>query len=43
LCLNRTVACHGAPSEVLNQESLSRIYGEFGYYEHAHNDEHKGA
>jgi len=43
LCLNRTVACHGAPGEVLNQESLAGIYGEFGYYQHAHTGEHEGA
>lgn len=42
LCLNRWVACQGPPREVLNQESLARIYGEFGYYQHEHNGERDG-
>ncbi len=43
LCLNRTLACQGPPREVLSQEALARIYGEFGYYEHEHSGGHDGA
>jgi len=43
LCLNRRVSCQGPPREVLNQESLTRTYGEFGYYQHEHNHETEGA
>jgi zinc transport system ATP-binding protein len=35
MCLNKEKVCFGPPKEVLNQESLEKIYGhETGYYHH---------
>lgn len=37
LCLNKEMICYGAPSAVLDQSSLARIYGEeSGIYHHDH-------
>jgi ABC-type Mn2+/Zn2+ transport system ATPase subunit len=43
LCLNRRISCQGPPREVLNQESLVKIYGESGYYQHEHGAGPEGA
>lgn len=41
LCLNKEMVCYGIPSEVLDPESLSKLYGgEAGFYKHTHHHEH---
>lgn len=36
VCLNGSVVCQGAPSTILNQETLSKLYGERVLYHHIH-------
>ncbi len=36
LCLNKKVLCYGRPGEVLNAESLGRLYGDVTLYRHDH-------
>jgi zinc transport system ATP-binding protein len=36
MCLNKKVLCYGRPRDVLNAESLARLYGEVAFYEHDH-------
>jgi zinc transport system ATP-binding protein len=40
VCLNKTVVCQGRPTETLNANALSALYGESGYYLHDHVLEH---
>ncbi len=37
LCINHEMICHGAPSQVLDPQALSSLYGgEAGFYQHRH-------
>lgn len=38
ICLNRNLICQGAPTEILNQENIHKIFGHHtGIYKHEHN------
>jgi zinc transport system ATP-binding protein len=34
ICLNKSVVCHGPPTEALTREALRELYGEAGFYQH---------
>ena len=37
LCLNKEMVCYGVPSEILDSQSLAKLYGsEAGFYKHEH-------
>lgn len=37
VCINKEMACYGAPNEVLDPSSLANLYGgDVGFYKHAH-------
>lgn len=40
ICVNKTLTCQGIPTEVLNQEELSKVYGESGFYHHERSSSH---
>jgi len=38
ICLNQEMVCYGPPREVLDKESLAKLYGaDMGVYQHVHN------
>lgn len=36
LCLNHAMTCYGEPTEVLNNKTLSELYGDHAFFQHHH-------
>ena len=41
LCLNHAMTCYGEPMKVLNNETLSKLYGDHAFFYHQHFEKNK--